>query len=180
MGDIIFLLPRTAYMHRQYEDLLESILVSAGFSDEGPVEINEFGFQKFAGDDSVFRIFGGNTEAVPPPLPPIDGKLAIYMEEDKGEYVCLKLACFGIYFATLANVGDKLLYQFSIDRLHLPYLSKICPHGVRPSKRVVEEQSYFKYLGRGGGHGMDLADWLTAEWEAEERITGLLNSLGEA
>lgn len=171
---ITFLLPRTDYSQQEYYDLLDGILITAGFQDEGLTSVNEHSFRKYSGDSAVFQpLLFENTA-----IPTNEGMpLAIYTEAEVDEETTMLMAGYGIFFTKLLDVNTEALNQFCISSLHLPLLAKICPNGVKASRRVIEELSYYKFLERGGGYGCDLRDWFAAEWEADGKLNDLLNKL---
>lgn len=176
MGDIGILLPRTDYLPAQDDyDVLDSILFSAGFREEGFVTINEHVFRRY-------WISGAAFDAIPMPTASpstdyLDSKLCMYMQEPILSEDSIKLSAYGIVYTSRMKKDDVDYYSYQIDRRHLPFLARMCQHGVRASRRIVEERSYYKFLERGANHGCDLTDWLTTEWEANERIQGLLDAM---
>lgn len=175
MGELVFYIPRTDYLNRDDYDLLDAILISGEFRDEGVEEFGDYTFRRYVGQDSAFG--QPRFESDFPERSNIDGRLAIYMRHNINEDIAMRLSVYGIFFVNITSVAGEMMYQYSIDRRHLPLLATICHGKIKPSKRVVEEQAFRKFAERGYGHGCDLSDWFTAEWEAEERILSLLNRL---
>lgn len=176
MGEISLLLPRTDYLPAQDDfDVLDSILYSAGFRENGFANISEHIFRRYTISAEMFDEIpileiGCASDY-------IDSKLCMYMQTEISPEESVKLASYGIHRGETKEVDEGTYYAYQIDRRHLPCLAKMCPFGVRASKRIVEERSYFKFLERGGNHGCDLTDWLTTEWEADQRIESLLTQL---
>lgn len=174
MSQLMLLVPRTDYMHDDAHDLLDSILISAGFRDEGVVVFDERAFRRYwldsqTEEDIPFR--------EPANLPFGDAAMEIYCETTVADETQAKLASYGLNYDKMVKFGETTLWQYSLSHNHLPFLAMICKHGVKASRRIVEEQAFFKFTSRGYSHGCDLGDWFAAEWEADERIKDILNSL---
>jgi len=176
MAELSFYLPRTDYMHRDDYDLLDSILISLGFYDSGVVEVSDHTFRKYVGDTKIFE-FALAQSTVATRFNYGNRQLALYMSSSIDEIMRLSLAVFGIYFVDMATIGDQVFHQYAIDPHNLPFLARFCRDEVKASKRVVEEHAYYKFANRGYGHGSDWSDWFQAEWEANDRINDLLESL---
>ncbi len=177
MSDISFFLPRTDYMKQDDYNLLDSILIGAGFRDNGIVEVGDHEFRRYNGDEKIFDpAMYLSTVATILPFDRHD-PLTIYMQDTIDEMMAIRLSVYGIIFAGISTLNDKIYYQFSIDRRHLPLLKRIYPGELKASPRIVEEYAYHKFVERGCYHGCDLADWFTAEWEANDKLRTLLDSI---
>lgn len=176
MGEISLLLPRTDYMPAQDDyDVLDSILFSAGFRENGFANISEHIFRRYTISEDGFDVIP--IQEIGCSSDYIDSKLVMYMQTEIPPEDSAKLASYGIRPGGVLEVDEGTYYSYQIDRRHLPCLAKMCPNGVRASRRIVEERSYFRFLNNGGNHGCDLTDWLTTEWEADSRIQSLLAQL---
>lgn len=179
MSDITLMIPKTDYMpHQEDYNLLDSILITAGFRDEHTISINEHGFRRYFLPAEEFDAMPACPAGDYPSEDYMDSQLSMYMEEIIPMEECLKFASYGIVFRNLRVVGDHTLRHFSIMRRQLVRLAQMCPEGVvRPSRRIVEERAYFKFVDRGFVHGSDLTDWIETEWEANDMIQNHLRSL---
>lgn len=175
-NDVTFFIPRTDFMRREDYDLLDCILIGAGFTDEGVSEIGQFSFRKYYLSPEKCAALRSNLEPLPFD-PAVTGKLAFYSKLELDMDTSLALGSYGVNYVDEASAGDVTMHQYSIGRHHLPQLAKLSGHGVSPSRRIVEEYAYCRFVERGGHHGMDISDWLTAEWECQERINRHLEAL---
>lgn len=176
--DVTFFMPRTDFSHREDYDLLDCILVSAGAMDEGICELGQHSFRKYYLGPEACLGLPADFQDPAKDIGNITGKLALYTKREIDESTTWRLSTYGVNFTSIASAGDSVLYQYAVDRRHLPHLARLCQNGVNPSRRMVEEHSYFKFIERGCHNGMDVADWMTAEWECQERIKRMLSVLG--
>lgn len=180
--DLLLLVPRTDFMLRDEYDLLDCILISAGFIDDGPCEVGEHSFRQY--------LLSGNeclempAREVPYEYQHVDQEgsghdVLLYSKSAINESTLWRLSTYGLRFSRIMQVGGSELFQYTIDRSYLDRLAELCPNGIRPSKRMVEEYAYFKFLERGCHHGMDVADWFAAEWECQGRIDRIVSALNQ-
>lgn len=174
--DLTFFIPRTDFTHNEDYDLLDAILVTYGFHDEGVVQFGEHAFRKYWLSADLVEALPYCTDFLPL-SDDWDHYLSLYSEPSMNILDVAKIRSYGIELHTSKDIGDKVICQYSIYRNCLYHLSKICPNGPKPTRRMVEEHSYFKFLDRGCIPGMDLADWFSAEWECQERLNTRLLSL---
>lgn len=163
------------YMRTEAYDLLDAILAASGFVDDGPTGLPDM-------DHAVRKYSIGTTDYIPSCFDseyPVPGNSAAitffahnFSEED--EY---KLSEYGFVLGVpIPDFPWPGLTQGHIHHRSLPRAAKMAKHPIRPTKRIIEEASYYKWTER-MEHGHDLEHWLTSEWEEEERLKDILKRL---
>lgn len=174
MSDLAIYLPRQDFERKEDYDVIDSVLISAGFTDSGVVSMNERAFRRYEISRTSFMAipeFG--VQLIEP-----DGEQHyLYMASNADVAVMDKLAVFGLNMMSLVNVGDFTLWQFSMSHFNLPNFAKMAKDGIHASRRLVEEMSYYRWVHRGCGHGSDWMDWFLSEWEADERLKDILKAI---
>jgi hypothetical protein len=176
MADLVFLVPRSDYMQDEKYDLLDSILTSAGFSDNG-LMTGEYSFRCYGMSEDDFR-------RIPfLDLPNLSsdgfftGKVLFYADNSNPDVV-EKMASYGVSFAgSTGRGGFGNLDVFCLYLHNFPLLAKMCEK-VLASPRLIKETAYFKWIDRGAKRDDDWTDWLCAENETQERIDRLLRQFG--
>ena len=175
MSDVKLYLPCNDYLKNDNYDLLESILESAGFNWSGQASFGEYSMTTYT--ISWMSLMKLSQPIVWSPTQ-AEGTLSMYGEMTL-DSLCV-LENFGIdggQGLKMVKIDDKPYVPLFVSISKLPILAKMAQNGVRATRRLVEQTSYFKYLERGCWHGNDLSDWFTAEWEATDRIQSILKRL---
>lgn len=174
MSDLVIFLPRHDYEQKADYDLIESILTSADFNDIGVITIDERTYRRY-------EIGRGHLLSIPEfgvDLVASTGEQHyLYTENTTDVEVIDKFAAFGLDMVGLVDLGGKVFWQFSVAHSNLPNMAKMARSGIKASRRLIEEMSYFKWLDRGCGCGADWTDWFMSEWEADDRLHETLKAI---
>lgn len=177
MSDLIFLVPRQDFMHQSAYDVLDAVLTSSGFFDEGVTSISEHAFRQYF-------ISASQLESIPPLFSDsIEDRrggevITLYSKTPLGEMDAAKLSCYGLFFSGISNLSpDVMMWQYAIDMKNMSRFARMAPNGIRASRRYIEESSYYNWIENGYRVGHDLADWFAAEWSADERIQMYLKAM---
>lgn len=172
------MLPCTTWSDRS--EAVESILASAGFAEEGMIQPPgmEYSMLSLRAPDGLI---GGMTWGTYPMAQPDDGNaVTMYCPDEISEDDLLKLASYG-----MRNFGNSFLFHGGSERHEYAMMTKLVvahehlgilatmardPAGIRASRRLVEHASFYRFMERGGIHGMDQDDWASAERQETSRI----------
>jgi len=158
--------------------LLDAILTSSCFGDAGMVSYGRKEFRRYAAK------FYPNVLVPDSPLPREGKRIVLKMYSvDDDEIMERVLASYGVRQAGSSDLattqparGWVRMKEFSVPDVVLPAMTLLCKGDVKPSRRVVADCAYRKWLSR-KTHGDDVSDWLCAEAEMFERMESVVKEL---